>query len=39
MGLIKDKANQLKNSKTNENPFFRVINPIDVQTDKNGKNF
>ena len=33
------KANQLKNSKNNENPFFRVINPIDVQTDKNGKNF
>lgn len=26
-------------AKKNINPFFRVINPIDVQTDKNGKRF
>ncbi|MDB5202880.1 MAG: protein translocase subunit SecDF [Ferruginibacter sp.] len=26
-------------AKQNEAPFFRVINPIDVQTDKNGKQF
>ncbi|MEO6404935.1 MAG: protein translocase subunit SecDF [Ferruginibacter sp.] len=25
--------------KANQNPFFRIINPIDVQTDKNGKQF
>ncbi len=33
--VIKDSAKL----KENENPFFRVINPIDVQTDKNGKQF
>ena len=26
-------------SKQNENPFFKVINPIDVQTDNTGKRF
>jgi len=26
-------------SKKNANPFFKVINPIDVQTDKSGKQF
>lgn len=26
-------------AKKNENPFFKVINPIDVQTDKTGKRF
>ncbi|MEY2917491.1 MAG: protein translocase subunit SecDF, partial [Bacteroidota bacterium] len=26
-------------AKENANPFFRVINPIDVQTDKNGKQY
>jgi SecD/SecF fusion protein len=26
-------------AKQNVNPFFRVINPIDVQTDKSGKQF
>lgn len=26
-------------AKQNVNPFFRVINPIDVQTDKNGKQY
>lgn len=26
-------------AKQNANPFFRVINPIDVQTDKNGKQY
>ncbi|CAN5811472.1 protein translocase subunit SecDF [soil metagenome] len=25
--------------KLNQNPFYRVMNPIDVQTDKNGKQF
>ncbi|MEP7164143.1 MAG: protein translocase subunit SecDF [Ferruginibacter sp.] len=25
--------------KLNQNPFFKIINPIDVQTDKNGKQF
>ncbi len=33
------KAKDSTLSKMNENPFFRVINPIDVQTDKNGKRF
>jgi len=26
-------------AKQNQNPFFRVINPIDVQTDQSGKRF
>ncbi len=33
------KAKDSTLSKKNENPFFKVINPIDVQTDKNGKRF
>ncbi|MBL0056653.1 MAG: protein translocase subunit SecDF [Chitinophagaceae bacterium] len=33
-----NKIDTLK-SKQNQNPFFRVINPIDVQTDKNGRQF
>jgi SecD/SecF fusion protein len=31
-------ADSIKRSK-NVNPFFRIINPIDVQTDANGKQF
>ena len=26
-------------AKQNQNPFFRIMNPIDVQTDNNGKQF
>ncbi|MEO6490458.1 MAG: protein translocase subunit SecDF [Ferruginibacter sp.] len=33
------KAIDTTKSKENQNPFFRVMNPIDVQTDKNGKQF
>jgi SecD/SecF fusion protein len=33
------KLNDTALASKNQNPFFRVINPIDVQTDKNGKKF
>ncbi|RYZ26796.1 MAG: protein translocase subunit SecD, partial [Chitinophagaceae bacterium] len=33
------KANDTTLAKQNQNPFFRVINPIDVQQDANGKQF
>lgn len=33
---VKIDSNKLRQ---NQNPFFRVINPIDVQTDKNGRQF
>jgi len=33
------KANDTTLAKKNLNPFFNVINPIDVQTDNNGKRF
>ena len=33
------KAKDSSLSKKNENPFFKVMNPIDVQTDNTGKRF
>jgi SecD/SecF fusion protein len=33
------KANDTTLAKLNQSPFFRVINPIDVQTDGNGKQY
>ncbi len=33
------KAKDSSLSKKNANPFFKVMNPIDVQTDKSGKRF
>jgi SecD/SecF fusion protein len=41
-GIISGDSAKLADSnlaKQNVNPFFRVINPIDVQTDKNGRQF
>ncbi len=33
------KLNDTLLAKQNQNPFFRIINPIDVQKDKNGKSY